>query len=89
MIDVKKLAAAHWDYVKQVILLHENMDAEIDITQVVEMIGYHYQTAMIHGFKHGFEMPRMSAKRLRGDQVEFESNECHEVSGEYAKTIMG
>jgi len=46
--DVKKLADDHWSYVKGLIEQH---DPGADI----EIIGFHYTTAMIHGYKHGME----------------------------------
>lgn len=46
--NVKNLADAHWSYVKELIEQH---DSEADI----ETIGFHYTTAMIHGYKHGME----------------------------------
>jgi hypothetical protein len=44
-----ELAEAHWKYVNSVLLLHGVTEREADI------IGYHYRSAMIHGFKHGFD----------------------------------
>ncbi len=44
-----KLAEAHWGYIKETLDVHG-----IDI-DIIIMIGYHYKTAMIHGYKHGME----------------------------------
>ena len=54
-MDIKKKADEHWAYVKMVINLHEQADCDVDINRVVEMIGFHYKTAMEHGWKHGME----------------------------------
>jgi hypothetical protein len=54
-MDVKKLADDHWDYLKQVITLHEQADRQVDISEAIEMIGFHYRTALIHGYGHGLE----------------------------------
>ncbi len=44
----KKLAEAHWGYIKNLLIQHNvNLDE-------IERIGFHYQTAMIHGYKHGW-----------------------------------
>ena len=43
----ESLADAHWDYVKAV-LEHAGETPEI-----IGIIGFHYRTAMIHGYKHG------------------------------------
>jgi len=50
-MDAKQLAEEHWAYVKKVIMLHEQADSEINI----DMIGFHYISAAIHFFGHGYE----------------------------------
>lgn len=45
----KQLACEHWAYVKQLLLTHG-----VSIEQV-NIIGFHYKTAFIHGYKHGQE----------------------------------
>jgi hypothetical protein len=40
---------AHWDYVQRVLILHGEEPDNI------AMIGFHYQSAFIHGVKHGVE----------------------------------
>jgi hypothetical protein len=43
-------AEKHWQYVKSVIEQHnKNLDAE-----TIDIIGFHYVTAMVHGYKHGY-----------------------------------
>ena len=49
MTDPEQLAAAHWQYVEGLLELH-GVNAED-----VEIIGWHYRAAMVHGFKHGME----------------------------------
>ena len=47
----KNLAEEHWKYVKTVIL---NSEPNIN-TKIVDIIGFHYITAFVHGYKHGKE----------------------------------
>ena len=49
MDEAKKLAEAHWSYVRDVLLMHG------EPANNVELIGFHYKSAMVHGFKHGVE----------------------------------
>ena len=44
----KALAEEHWKYIKSILVEHK-----IDTTEV-KLIGFHYRTAMIHGYKHGW-----------------------------------
>ena len=49
-----KLAEDHWSYIKA--LLHHSLTERMyTAEEVVEMIGFHYITAMEHGYKHGKE----------------------------------
>ena len=44
-------AEKHWQYVKSVIEQHnENLDKP-----TIDIIGFHYITAMVHGYKHGYK----------------------------------
>jgi hypothetical protein len=43
------LAKAHWGYVESVLLTHGLNSL------FVKDIGFHYQTAFIHGYKHGVQ----------------------------------
>jgi hypothetical protein len=44
-------AEKHWQYVKSVIEQHnKNLDSAI-----IDIIGFHYITAMVHGYKHGIQ----------------------------------
>lgn len=43
----KNLASAHWEYVSGILATHG-----ISVEQI-DMIGFHYKTAMVHGYKHG------------------------------------
>ena len=47
-MKAKELAEAHWNYIKAVLTNHKMTPDEID------RIGFHYRTAMIHGYKHGW-----------------------------------
>ena len=42
-----KLADDHWNYVKAVLEAHGEEES------VIEKIGFHYRTALEHGYKHG------------------------------------
>jgi hypothetical protein len=43
-------AEKHWRYVKSVIEKHnKNLDSE-----TIDIIGFHYIAAMVHGYKHGY-----------------------------------
>ena len=48
--EIALLAENHWGYVREVL-----EDAGADSDQLIERIGFHYRTAMVHGFKHGAE----------------------------------
>lgn len=44
----KELAEAHWKYIESLLLTHgESLD-------VVNKIGFHYVSSMVHGYKHGY-----------------------------------
>ena len=47
--DVEVLAANHWAYVAGVLANHGLTVDEIDV------YGYHYQTAFVHGYKHAIQ----------------------------------
>jgi len=47
----KELANQHWSYVKRVILQHQP-DIPVNI---LEMVEYHYVSALTHGWGHGWE----------------------------------
>lgn len=44
-----ELSEAHWLYVKAVLMAH-GMDKTL-----IELCGFHYQSAFVHGYKHGAE----------------------------------
>ena len=49
MSRARELADAHWSYISDVLATHNAPD------EVAEMIGFHYVTAMVHGYGHGIE----------------------------------
>lgn len=54
MKEAEKLAEEHWSYVRE--LMEECMAVGLYTKeQVIKMIGFHYTTATIHGYKHGKE----------------------------------
>lgn len=42
-------AEEHWAYVECVLKTHGESD------YVIQKCGYHFRTAMIHGYKHGYQ----------------------------------
>ena len=60
---VKALCDAHWEYVALVIRGEwsatgdgdpDNIDLKIDLREYLKVVGFHYKTAMEHGYKHGW-----------------------------------
>ena len=49
-IDIEELAANHWAYVAGVLANHTSLTAD-----EIDMYGYHYQTAFVHGYKHAIQ----------------------------------
>ena len=47
--QVKVMIEEHWEYVKGV------LESDLLDSDRINMIEYHYKTAMKHGFKHGVE----------------------------------
>lgn len=45
-----ELADAHWNYYVSKILFAHNIPIE-----VINICGFHYKSAFVHGFKHGIE----------------------------------
>ena len=45
----EELADAHWDYIEQV------LETAGYVAEQLDEIGFHYRTAMVHGYKHGVE----------------------------------
>jgi len=64
MTDGQKAAAqelvdAHWAYIEDL------LEVEGKTTSYIEIVGFHYRTAMMHGIKHGIEM---AIEMLKEDQ---------------------
>ena len=51
-VELEKMANDHWSYVRGGVIAHEEVLSEDTIDKI---IGHHYKTAFIHGFKHGGE----------------------------------
>lgn len=52
MKSAKQIADEHWDFIKQLLETHgEN-------PEIIQKIGFHYKTALIHGYGHGKEAER-------------------------------
>jgi len=54
----EKLAEAHWQYVKEAletVMPHDTEEDKKINEEVLDIIGFHYKTAFIHGYKHGVE----------------------------------
>ena len=45
----KELANDHWSYVEAILIAHGQPD------DLISMVGFHYKTALQHGYKHGVE----------------------------------
>jgi hypothetical protein len=52
---LSKMVDAHWEYIES--LLEREIPKEISFSkdQYIHRVGFHYKTAMIHGYKHGLE----------------------------------
>lgn len=61
MENAKKLSYEHWKYIRELLLIH-GLDNE-----EVEMVGFHYKTAFIHGYKHGQEQLIKDYKQQKFD----------------------
>lgn len=48
-IDVAEIAADHWSYIENLLTTHM-VDGDL-----VEIVGFHYRTAFVHGWKHAME----------------------------------
>ena len=48
MNKVQDLAEEHWEYIESLLEQHGESD------DVVDKIGFHYKTAFVHGYKHGW-----------------------------------
>jgi len=48
-MDIEELAANHWAWVADMLASHNVPVKDIDIC------GYHYQTAFVHGYKHAIQ----------------------------------
>jgi hypothetical protein len=49
----EKLAREHWDYLES--LLQSELSGQDHLNEYVRRVGFHFRSAMIHGFKHGVE----------------------------------
>jgi len=47
--ELDEMIEEHWEYIKGVLATHG-----IDV-EWIDVIGFHYKTAMKHGYKHGKE----------------------------------
>lgn len=52
----KQLASDHWNYIEKLLKTH------VEDSYLISVISFHYQTAFIHGFKHGTEWLREQIK---------------------------
>ena len=53
--QAKKLAEEHWSYVGEVVKQGAGNLVYLTQEQIIDIIKFHYQSAFIHGFKHGVE----------------------------------
>jgi hypothetical protein len=52
---VEVLAASHWSYIEGLLRAHSEPE------WLVQIIGHHYKTAFIHGYKHAEENGALSS----------------------------
>jgi hypothetical protein len=57
MKTAQELADAHWSYIESLLKTHGQSDDNI-----LQIIGWHYKTAFIHGFGHGEEQANGKSK---------------------------
>jgi len=55
--DIDASVQAHWEYIREVIRDNRDEDELVILTvgDYLDIISYHYKTAMAHGWKHGKE----------------------------------
>ena len=53
--ELEKLCEEHWKYVEEVIRTEYDDSDEYDIDSYCRRVGFHYKSAMKHGFKHGVQ----------------------------------
>jgi hypothetical protein len=53
----EQLAASHWEYIENTLDYHYAREVIITITRedLIDLIGHHYRTSMVHGYGHGYE----------------------------------
>ena len=57
----KKLANDHGNYIEELLTAHDEPQNVIDI------VAFHYQSAFIHGFKHGVEWLREQIEKQNSE----------------------
>ena len=59
---MKKTADAHWEYIEALtratLATPGTSEVGMSVDEVVNLIGFHYKSAFIHGWKHGLEALR-------------------------------
>lgn len=51
-----ELVLAHWSYIKSLLESEIPEDVKLSKTEYIEKVGFHYKSAMIHGYKHAVEL---------------------------------
>ena len=59
----KKLASDHWSYIEKLIKNHN------EPREIINKCDFHYQTAFIHGFKHGVEWLKEQQKKQNDETM--------------------
>ena len=57
----KQLASNHWNYIEKLLKTH------VEDGYSISVISFHYQTAFIHGFKHGVEWLKEQQKEQNSE----------------------
>lgn len=58
---MNKLARDHWQYIQNVLEAHDEPE------EVINLARFHYNSAFIHGFKHGVEYVNENKDKLTSD----------------------
>ena len=66
MKDPKTVAAEHWKYIQRLLLAHR-VDFEL-----IDKIAFHYQTAFVHGWKHGWEGAESDNENMEDGVMKFD-----------------
>ena len=74
---MRKTADAHWEYIEALtratLATPGTSACGMSVDDLVELIGFHYKSAFIHGWKHGLEALRAESSAQQTHRSEAES----------------